>query len=400
MRDGYARNFLIPQGHARRATDANKAEFEAKRVELEKQAATKLSGAQAQGEKLSGQTVKLTQKAGVDGRLFGSVTNNDIAEELTKMGFPVAKAQVRALSESAVAWLFVAPALLAIGLVVAFPLVYSLWLSFTDVNLLRATGPAVELGALRVPLFRWIGARNYTQVLADPLYWDSLWRTLYFVGAFVAEATVVGFAMALVLNERFPGRPLLRSLLLVPWSLSRIVVGLLWVGILDFEFGALNGLLLRAGLVDSAIAFFKEGWSALNVLVSVYMWNQAPFATLLFLAGMQSISDDLYAAAEVDGAGYWRRLWYVTLPALRPIVFLVLVLATVNGFLMLDLIYVLTMGGPGYDTTTISWHGFKTSFTFFKFGPGTAILYTLTALCLLMTVVYHRLVLARFEPEG
>src|SRR5947207_1643426 len=181
----------------------------------------------------------------------------------------------RALSESAVAWLFVAPALLVIGLVVAFPLVYSLWLSFTDVNLLRATGPAVELGALRIPLFRWIGARNYTQVLADPLYWDSLWRTLYFVGAFVAEATVIGFAMALVLNERFPGRPLLRGL-----------------------------------------------------------------------------------------------------------------------------IYVLTMGGPGYDTTTISWHGFKTSFTFFKFGPGTAILYTLTALCLLMTVVYHRLVLARFEPEG
>ena len=95
VRDGYARNFLIPQGRARRATDANKAEFEAKRAELEKQAAAKLSEAQAQGEKLAGQTVKLTQKAGVDGRLFGSVTNHDIAEELGKMGFPVAKSQVR-----------------------------------------------------------------------------------------------------------------------------------------------------------------------------------------------------------------------------------------------------------------------------------------------------------------
>jgi large subunit ribosomal protein L9 len=95
VRDGYARNFLIPQGRARRATEANKAEFEAKRVELEKQAAAKLAEAQATGEKLSGQTVKLTQKAGVDGRLFGSVTNFDVAEELTKMGFPVAKAQVR-----------------------------------------------------------------------------------------------------------------------------------------------------------------------------------------------------------------------------------------------------------------------------------------------------------------
>ncbi len=95
VKDGYARNFLIPQGHARRATAANKAEFEAKRIELEKAAAAKLAEAQAQGEKLAGKTVKVTQKAGVDGRLFGSVTNSDIAEELGKMGFAVAKAQVR-----------------------------------------------------------------------------------------------------------------------------------------------------------------------------------------------------------------------------------------------------------------------------------------------------------------
>jgi len=95
VRDGYARNFLIPQGQARRATEANKAEFEAKRAELEKQAAGKLSAAQAQGEKLAGQTAKLTQKAGVDGRLFGSVTNFDIAEELNKQGYKIVKAQVR-----------------------------------------------------------------------------------------------------------------------------------------------------------------------------------------------------------------------------------------------------------------------------------------------------------------
>jgi multiple sugar transport system permease protein len=304
------------------------------------------------------------------------------------------------LTEGRFAVLLVAPAVGAIALVVLFPLLYSLWLSFTDVNLLRTTGPAIELFGARVPLFRWIGLRNYARILDDPLYWSSLWRTLYFVGAFVVEATLVGLGVALVLNERFAGRPLMRSLLLIPWSLSRVVVGLLWIGILDFEFGALNGLLHNLGLIDSYIAFFKNGFSALNVLVSVYMWNQAPFATLLFMAGMQSIPEDLYSAAEVDGAGYWQRFRYVTLPALRPILFLVLVLATVNGFLMLDLIYVLTMGGPGHDTTTLSWLGYQTTFTFFKFGPGTAILYTLTALCLLLTVVYHRLILARFEPAA
>ena len=304
------------------------------------------------------------------------------------------------LSEGRFALLLVLPALLGIFAVVLFPLLYSLWLSFTDVNVLRTTGPVIELFGVRVPLFRWVGLQNYATIFDDPLYWSSLWRTLYFVAAFVLEATLVGLGMALILNERFAGRPLMRSLLLIPWSLSRVVVGLLWIGILDFEFGAFNGLLYNLHLVDGSIAFFRDGFSALNVLVSIYAWNQAPFAALLFLAGMQSISTDLYSAAEVDGAGYWQRFRHLTLPALRPILFLVLVLATVNGLLMLDLIYVLTMGGPGHDTTTVSWLGFQTAFTFFKFGPGTAILYTLTALCLLLTLVYHRLILARFEPAA
>jgi ABC-type sugar transport system permease subunit len=302
------------------------------------------------------------------------------------------------LSERRFGLLLVLPAFLGVFAVLLFPLLYSLWLSFTDVDVLRIGGPAIELFGVRVPLFRWVGLRNYITIFADPLYWSSLWRTLYFVGAFVLEATLGGLAMALILNERFAGRPVMRSLLLIPWSLSRVVVGLLWIGILDFEFGAFNGLLYDLQLVDGSIAFFRDGFRALNVLVSVYAWNQAPFATLLFLAGMQSISIDLYSAAEVDGAGYWQRFRHLILPALRPTLFLVLVMATVNGFLMLDLVYVLTMGGPGHDTTTVSWLGFETAFIFFKFGPGTAILYTLTAICLVLSVVYHRLIVTRFEP--
>ncbi len=286
-----------------------------------------------------------------------------------------------------------------ISLVVLFPLAYSLWMSFADVNLLRATGPALELLGVRIPLFRYVRAQNYLRLLADPNYWDSFWRTVYFVGAFVLGTAVVGLGMALVLQERFAGRPMMRSLLLIPWSLSRVVVGLLWVGILDVEFGALNGLLFKAGLIDGYISFLKSGFSALNVLVSVYMWNQAPFATLLLLAGMQSIPTELYMAAEVDGAGYWRRLRYVTLPALRGMLFLILVVSTVNGFLMLDLIYVLTMGGPGNETTTLSWLGFQTAFQFFKFGPGTAILYTITVFCLILAVLYQKVVFRKLEAE-
>lgn len=304
------------------------------------------------------------------------------------------------LSDAAFGWLLALPALAIVSAVVAFPLAYSFWMSLADVNLLRTTGPAIELLGIRIPLFRFVGLQNYVRTFADALYWGSVGRSGYFVAAFVVETTLVGLAMALVLHERFPGRALMRSLLLIPWSLSRVVVGLLWIGILDFEFGALNGLLYRAGLIEGYIPFFKDGFTALNVLVAVYMWNQAPFATLLFLAGMQSIPQELHLAAEVDGAGYWQRFRYVTLPSIKPLVFLVLVLATVNGFLMLDLIYVLTMGGPGYDTTTISWLGFRTAFTFFKFGPGAAILYTLTAFCLVLTFVYRTLMFSKTETAA
>ncbi len=304
------------------------------------------------------------------------------------------------LSEGAFGWLLALPTLAVVTLVVAFPLVYSFWMSLSEVNLLRTTAPAIEVLGVRIPLFRFVGLQNYANALHDALYWGSVGRSGYFVAAFVVETTLVGLAMALVLHERFHGRTLMRSLLLIPWSLSRVVVGLLWVGLLDFEFGALNAALTRVGLIDGYIAFFKDGFTALNVLVSVYMWNQAPFATLLFLAGMQSIPPELHLAAEVDGAGYWQRFRHVTLPAIKPLLFLVLVLSTVNGFLMLDLIYVLTMGGPGYDTTTISWLGFRTAFTFFKFGPGAAILYTLTAFCLVLTFVYRRLMFSRAEAAA
>lgn len=295
--------------------------------------------------------------------------------------------------------LMVMPALLVIALVVFIPLIYSIWLSLADVELLRRSGPAIEFFGLRFPLYKFVGLDNYIRIFTDEQYWNAMWRTIYFVALFVIEATVVGLGMALVLDANFRGRGLMRAMLLIPWSMSRIAVGILWLGMLDADFGAVNGILYRLGLIDTYISFFSNGFTALNMLILVYVWNQAPFATVLFLAGLQSISPDLYAAASVDGAGFWRKLWHITLPSLRPMMFLVLVLATVNGFLMLDLIYVMTGGGPGNDTTTVTWLGFRTAFNFFKFGPGTAILFTLTLICMVLTFVYYRAVLSKFQDQ-
>ncbi|MGI6852533.1 carbohydrate ABC transporter permease [Mesorhizobium sp. 1B3] len=302
-------------------------------------------------------------------------------------------------TQSGFATLLILPALTVIFVVVFFPLLYSIWLSLAEVDLLDTSGPSLNLFGVPIPLYQFVGLANYRELAGDPLYWNALMRTVYFVTAFVIEATVIGLAMALVLNTEFFGRPILRAALLIPWSMSRVVVGLLWLGMLSSDFGALNAVMHRLRLIDQYIAFFENGFSALNTLVLVYVWNQAPFATVLFLAGLQSIPKDLYAAAEVDGAGFWRKLWHVTLPSLRPMMFLVLVLSTVNGFLMLDLIFVMTFGGPGNDTTTVSWHGYRTAFNLFQFGPGTAILFTLTLMCVVLTVVYQRLVLSKFQAE-
>ena len=279
------------------------------------------------------------------------------------------------------------PALAAIFVVVLFPLTYSLWLSFTDVNLLRTTGPAIELFGVRVPLFRWIGLRNYLRIVDDPLYWSSLWRTLYFVGAFVLEATLIGMGMALVLHERFRGRPVMRSLLLIPWSLSRVVVGLLWIGILDFEFGMLNGVLARLGLIDGYISFLRDGFTALNVLVSVYMWNQAPFATLLFLAGMQSISTDLYSAAEVDGAGYWQRVRRVIFPLTLRTVLLVTLVSVIGSLLAFDQFYIMTAGQPSNETATSVFFVYLNSFPYLRLGYGAALSLVLAVTILAFTIV-------------
>src|ERR1051326_8529738 len=138
-----------------------------------------------------------------------------------------------ARSDARFGLLLTAPALLIILVVVAFPLLYSLWMSLADVNLLRTSGPAIAIFGVRLPLFRFVGLDNYTRIFSDPLYWSSLGRTVYFVAAFVVEATLVGLGMALVLHERFRGRPLMRAVVLIPWSLSRVAVGILWQGLLD-----------------------------------------------------------------------------------------------------------------------------------------------------------------------
>ena len=277
--------------------------------------------------------------------------------------------------------LLATPALLAVFLVIGVPLGYSLMLSLNETNILTHR-------------LVFVGLSNYAQAFNDPAFLAAFGRTAIFAAATVLAGLVVGMGMALVLNAKFRGRGVLRGLVLIPWAMSPVAVGILWSWIFNGEYGPLNALLLDLGVIRSAMPWLGNGWVAFGLVGFVYVWNQAPLTSLLLLGGLQSMPESLHKAGRVDGAGPWRRFWHITLPWLRPTMLLVLILTTINAIMAFDLFWIITQGGPGSATTVFSWLGYVEAFQYFRFGEGAAVLYLLTIVCLVLAVVYFFLLLA------
>lgn len=269
----------------------------------------------------------------------------------------------------------VAPTLLIVFLVVGLPLIYSLYLS------VNSTNPITK---------RWIfvGLANYTKLLNDAAFWAAFGRTAYFAAISVAGTTILGTVIALVLNESFLGRGLLRSVVLVPWAMAPVSIGVLWSFVYAGNFGLLNGLLNDLGLGFLATAWLGDGFRALNLVALTHVWNQAPLTALMLLAGLQSMPGNLHKAAILDGAGPVRRFFSITLPWLRPNLLFVTIIVTINALMAFDLLLIMTRGGPGSATTVLSWLGYLQSFQFLRFGEGAATLYILTFTSLLLAVLY------------
>jgi multiple sugar transport system permease protein len=249
--------------------------------------------------------------------------------------------------------------------VAVYPILYSFYTSLYDINLTRPW---------RRP---FVGFGNYARVFADENFWIAVNRTTVYTVVTVAVTTLLAVAVALLLNEAFPGRRLLAALVLLPWATPSIVNALMWKWIYDPGYGLLNGILFKLGLIARYTVWLGDPDKTILMIANAAIWKQMPLAAILILVTMKAIPDDLYKAAKVDGANVFQRFWHVTLPALKPGLMLVLVYETMISIRHFDLFLIMTQGGPGDASYTLSWQIYVETFRNLKFGIGAALSYIL-----------------------
>ena len=264
------------------------------------------------------------------------------------------------------AGLLVLPVLVVLAIIAIYPIFHSFYTSLFDIVLTRPR---------RQP---FVGADNYVAMLQDARFWVAVQRTTIYTIVSVVGTAVLGLLFALLLNETFRGRRLLAIIILIPWATPSIVNGLMWKWIYDHSFGSLNGLLLQLGLIDSYKLWLGDPDKSLYLVAQAAIWKQTPLAAILLLVTLKSIPDDLYRAAKVDGASLMQRFIHVTLPGLKPGLMLVFVYETMIAIRHFDLFAILTQGGPGDATYTLSWMIYTETFSSLRFGTGSALAFMLS----------------------
>ena len=269
-------------------------------------------------------------------------------------------------------YLFLAPTLLILAVVTLYPLIYVFWLS-------------LHRRLLIFDISKFIGLENYGFLLRDDRFWNALYNTVYFTAVSVFLEVILGLAIAMLLNRTFKGKGIMRSIILVPWIIPTVVSAKMWEWMYNPDFGILNHLL------GADINWLGSPFWALNAAVFVDVWKTTPFVVLLLVARLQTIPVDLYQAARVDGASNWYIFRRITLPLLMPMILIVLIFRTLDAFRVFDVIYVLTGGGPGNTTETLSIYAYKTLFQTLQFGYGSAIAVTVFLSVAITTIFYVKL---------
>jgi multiple sugar transport system permease protein len=302
--------------------------------------------------------------------------DSSVQQPAASLVAPPAARRFRRLGDRGLAGLFISPALALLLFLSVFPLLWALYLSFTDYSATRDV-PA-----------QWIGLENYTTILGSSAVHERALTTLIYVVGAVSLQTLLGFSIAYLISRRVRGRGLLTTLFLVPMMLSPVVVGLFWRFMLDTQFGVINSILGSIGL--GSVEWLTKQRMALFSVILVDTWQWTPFIMLIALAGLTAVPRYLYEAAAIDRASEWFRFRHITLPLVWPLLLIAVMFRAIEAFRLFDLVYILTNGGPGVSTETLSFHVYKVAFLGFDTGQASAYGILMVVVVIVLAQIYLR----------
>ena len=289
------------------------------------------------------------------------------------------------MKENRYGYAFIAPAIGLIILVLGLPMLIVFLTSFTRFK------PIFD--------FTWIGLDNYLSILSRKEFWIATKNTFVFSIFSVVFHLLLGMGTALLLNRKFKGRKIIRILFLLPWLLSYVVGAITWKWMLNGSYGIFNEIILRLGFIDSYRAWLGDPSAAMIFVIVANVWKQFPFVMLMLIAGLQSIPQEQYEAAWMDGANSWKSFLYVTLPYMKTIIIITSTLDFIWSFKQFDLVSVMTGGGPGVSTEILSTLVYRTFYGAFDFGKASAMGLLLLIIVLIVSAFYIRQLFSQSSIE-
>jgi len=275
------------------------------------------------------------------------------------------------------AWIFPLPAVLALFLLMVFPVLYTLWMSLHEWFVSSVTPPS------------FVGLQNYVEIFTrDTRFYQAVLRTFYFTGLAVLVQTVLGVAIALIFNREFRGKGLVRTLFLFPMVATPVAIALVWMMMYNPTLGILNYFVEGLGLPPGL--WIANERTVIPSLALVDTWQWTPFITLIALAGLSALPQEPFEAALIDGASGWQTFWHVTLPLLRPTIMVAVLFRTIDALKTFDIIYVMTQGGPGNASETLNIYIFQTGFSYFHMGYASSLLVILFAIVMFISILLTR----------
>ncbi|MFA5468787.1 MAG: sugar ABC transporter permease [Sphaerochaetaceae bacterium] len=280
-------------------------------------------------------------------------------------------------SESRMAYALLAPAALFIAVFMVYPVLYVILMSLFKTN---------KLGILQ----NFIWFENFVKQFQKAVFWEVTGRSLLWTVLAVLTKTVLGMVIALCLNVEFRGRKFARILFIIPWASSVPISSMLWKWVYDHEFGLLNHTFISLGIMRHPPVWTGDPFWSFFACLWVDIWIGVPFMALVFLAGMQSVSRDLYESAEVDGVGSWGKFFYITVPSIKQIIFIATLLSSLWTFNDFNTIYILTRGGPAGATDILITSIYKNGFEWLRFSDAAVMAVITFMILMVVSIVYAR----------